>query len=826
MRYFHHILIVFMLAALPLGLSAQVTYELVDDKQTPSDIVEFTAPLPRTGRDVTIKMANKAIDELGNNGLNPEMRAGIFFSEPKEYGIKLYRKVRDKSQCQLVDRQRKKVPYIYPIQAAANSEKAELTYTLTDGDIIREDFWLVVVLSLGNDTDASVAYDIRHYKRKANGKKKGGAEGNEEDDVQAPDMNGYWKFENITTDFLPQKADFKEGGSQENNLRYSLEWRGNCYFVISEVIGRYVEFYPDPNHPGEGGLYKVRHDHSVERAEGEFTVVTPPATIPCGQEIGIDVNYHLTTGCTYGQKFRSEGIICIGIILDDGKKITFAVPQNQNQKREEKAKANKSEHVQMAVDILESIGQKAASTTYDAEFHNNGDHETFVFTAPQGRVFTALDANMQKHYTTYQNMYIAVYYGRSGLVGAGGMPVAYYHYRYIPGIVDPGEEPEDSTMTHNDILTKYLDLLKDMTEWLNGENDIYGNHTPAKESAIISLIAAILALLTAGGAGGPDLWFNRPDPNAPDPETARLKELDRQQGEQWRKEQRAQWDAMNKAGYSYEAEQYKKDKKFYALAERLHVSTLYGKEHAKEQIRSIMKEKEEVERRISQGFVKQAEFWDKAVTVAEWTDSIATTTINIMGELDPTGSTRLIKNLYTVAHSVAGNWSEVYASGHGNFDNYINAINKGMFQGLIGVIQNQAGDQFKWATKYTTEGGFQVGTEMLKTVVSDACWGDLEYDEGTGKYMFKSKSWDRIIMDTTKAGLQKSVNVALGNYFQSTAKTEIVTDYVTNPLIGKSIDAVDQWVGNMASDMGDLYGDAEYFYSNPQLDWRCIYWED
>ena len=89
---------------------------------------------------------------------------------------------------------------------------------------------------------------------------------------------------------------------------------------------------------------------------------------------------------------------------------------------------------------------------------------------------------------------------------------------------------------------------------------------------------------------------------------------------------------------------------------------------------------------------KIVKYYDKAIKVAEVIDKTAEVTINIMGECVPGG--RAVKNAYTFLKSTCVAASEAYADGM-ELRYAVGHVALGMNQGILGVIQNQAGDLTK-----------------------------------------------------------------------------------------------------------------------------------
>ena len=134
---------------------------------------------------------------------------------------------------------------------------------------------------------------------------------------------------------------------------------------------------------------------------------------------------------------------------------------------------------------------------------------------------------------------------------------------------------------------------------------------------------------------------------------------------------------------------------------------LEGEDAKNEHVIHALLEKEQASAELEhERQMKEAAFYDKAYKAAEVIDTAATTTINVMGELVPGGG-RLVKNIYTMAHSVLPAASEAYAKG----ESIGKAVVNGAIDGGLGILQNQAGDITK---NVWVEGTMVVGAEGIK----------------------------------------------------------------------------------------------------------------
>ena len=185
---------------------------------------------------------------------------------------------------------------------------------------------------------------------------------------------------------------------------------------------------------------------------------------------------------------------------------------------------------------------------------------------------------------------------------------------------------------------------------------------------------------------------------------------------------------------------------------------LEGEDAKNEHVIHALLEKEQASAELEhERQMKEAAFYDKAYKAAEVIDTAATTTINVMGELVPGGG-RLVKNIYTMAHSVLPAASEAYAKG----ESMGKAVVNGAIDGGLGILQNQAGDITKNAW---VEGTMVVGAEGIK--------------EGL-KAITSGKSPDEVL-DTMKTAMAHKTN-----YFLAGKQAEKFVGWV-NKSAGQSL---------------------------------------
>ena len=333
----------------------------------------------------------------------------------------------------------------------------------------------------------------------------------------------------------------------------------------------------------------------------------------------------------------------------------------------------------------------------------------------------------------------------------------------------------DSILTNLDEKEK-VGLMDKLVGWLSGDNEVLGEHTTATESVVISLIGILLASLlgSGGGGGGVPVGGGGDIPPVVDPETERLKELDRQQGQQWLKEQRAQneaqWERERKTGVTETSRRHAEWKANY-LAEEAKKERMRKLEEEfgttdKATIMEKMKEKQAALEEVARKDKNTAAVWT-AITGVTWAiDKGCDVAINVMGEIGGPGA-KAIKNAYTLAKAPLKRVAEANVYNKGDEQALKTAAWQGVTEGLFGVLQNEAGRFSK------SLGGWG---EMTAVVGGEAAKGALNayIQGGNAKDIAKEAAW---------AGAQKSIYYGIGKGVGALSKVKKDADAA--PLIKK-----------------------------------------
>lgn len=137
--------------------------------------------------------------------------------------------------------------------------------------------------------------------------------------------------------------------------------------------------------------------------------------------------------------------------------------------------------------------------------------------------------------------------------------------------------------------------------------------------------------------------------------------------------------------------------------------------------------------------MNDAAFWNDAVNVAETTEHIADTTINVMGEFP---GNRGVKNLYTVVKTMAKHGMQGAVKGQG-WGEVAKELSVGAVEGGLSVLQNQemTGVFGTSVLGKFTKAGVNIGAEGVKSIVNDL--------------MDPNKSVSEILDNATKAGANR-----------------------------------------------------------------------
>lgn len=222
------------------------------------------------------------------------------------------------------------------------------------------------------------------------------------------------------------------------------------------------------------------------------------------------------------------------------------------------------------------------------------------------------------------------------------------------------------------------------------------------------------------------------------------------------KEQREQWDAMNKRdlerGYTDDMKAYSdmKAEQERAIEKEKYIEKLADKYHTTvDNLQSKIRQEQALAE--EEFFYQQeiAEQWKSATEMAEKVDKVCETAVNIMGECVPGG--KAVKNAYTFTKSTMVAASESYADGKSLGESALH-VAVGMGQGALGVIQNQAGDLTSNPLK---EYAIVIGTESVK--------------DGMAIYA-KTGSVTKTLSGMANTAGKKSVDYGVGKLFSKGVK--------------------------------------------------------
>ena len=173
--------------------------------------------------------------------------------------------------------------------------------------------------------------------------------------------------------------------------------------------------------------------------------------------------------------------------------------------------------------------------------------------------------------------------------------------------------------------------------------------------------------------------------------------------------------------------------------------------------------------------MNDAAFWNDAVNVAETTEHIADTTINVMGEFP---GNRGVKNFYTVAKTMAKHGMQGAVKGQG-WGVVAKELGVGAVEGGLNVLQNQemTGVFGTSALGKLAKAGVNIGAESAKSIVNDL--------------MDPNKSASEILDNATKAGFNRL-------YFEGMGEITKAYGGLASDANQASIDEV----GSFAQEMG------------------------
>lgn len=327
---------------------------------------------------------------------------------------------------------------------------------------------------------------------------------------------------------------------------------------------------------------------------------------------------------------------------------------------------------------------------------------------------------------------------------------------------------------------KLVGVLEQMFGWLKGDNEAYGKHTQEMETAVRQMIAAILATLLAtggiaatggtggagaatGAAGGGNAGGNGGSGRRPN-------------------------ERMSIEGVKYQAYKRAKEvaqKREEKLQKLMFQTGATTKRELPEYMRQYHKKLEEDQK----WYNDHANEISTVTSAVELAEKAADTAINILGECGGP-ATRNFKNAYTLLKAVVKNTAQVKSDG-GSWEDYVQGVGKGLYQGGIGVLQNQQGD-----LGLSPMGRFAlvVGGEAVKQYVD--AYTSTDGDSPGGAVM-RAVITKGIYFSIGEFGLGNLVsgndNVSNG---LTAATQELYGDWIGGPQIGNVIDHDVQYFNN------------------------------
>lgn len=772
--------------------------------------------------------------EVFEGGDAPKLYAAIFFQEPKEKGEQLYQKVKAGGDRQLIrtsDKQR----WVTPLDATS---KRELTYTFTTADHAQAEFWLVTAIAYGDGKGA--AWDVLHYMRGSSKKNTEGyplfddpewysyevkwkhnnsretlprPKGSEDDDSFEDDY-----YENLQKDYTIQTFSHHKGYPktllQEDhyvisisnipvfskmatdnarglfyeyeNPRESLGNLSNCRMsirCIEEELPFISVHIPDAIRLGGGVTNSVFIEplKSMSQMKNYWIPAYKKSEEDNNKNYQVEVRTEEKTFCGHPALFIFSTKTYIkedikSIDTEVGIVIFTEVPLRANLSDVRSC----IEYVGGTIpdNIEEKIGSSFFIIPMGASCSSYGCGEFFDQTDENYQI--AYQKLLEGLDIVNKTVKIKVDHQRTVLVD---------DYYVVEGSVP--ETPKDSISLdsleniHIEELSERekIEWIEKLWGWFTGGNDILGEHTSGAESAVISVLGLLLAsLLGSSGGGGLPLGGGGDGGSVPpsppsDPETERLKELDRQQGQQWADEQRkqnqAQWDREREIGEQKarqrEAEQRAAEQ---AAKRKAELMKKLSKEFNTTDKETIKKELEKRKKDLQDQANKDqltATLWNIATWGTWGVEKACDITINVMGECVPGG--KAVKNGYTLLKAPLKRFAEVKeANTRGAGESVKTALLQGTIEGLIGVVQNEAG-AFSKSLGGWGEMTAVVGGESTKAALAAYIQGD---DMGD------------IASAATKAGIQKSIYYGIGKGMGAVGKAR--KEVKTAPLIKRMND--------------------------------------
>ena len=328
-----------------------------------------------------------------------------------------------------------------------------------------------------------------------------------------------------------------------------------------------------------------------------------------------------------------------------------------------------------------------------------------------------------------------------GGAGGGGVPP--------PNLPEGPDGPEPGPLEEDPRRKKYLrsnpDGTKTLTDPVTGKQQtLYPQFNPE--------------------TGEPDGWVNENDTHYSEEgldewldwreRNSDTFKQDADQADAWKKEQHDANEARNKADRdrrsSSLADKYREEKK--AAEDRLKhelyvddvASRLGMDSRDEEKLKTALKKEKLTHEQESAEHEKEAAQWDERIAELEFVEEVADNTINVLGEATP--ETKMIKNFYNFAKPVTkATWTGL--AQHKDGTGLMKEIGKGVIDGTMNVVQNEAGNE-RWGTGLLNKatGGYvgrTIGAEVIKSVGKDLLDDD-------------PKSWSEILDNATQAATERT----------------------------------------------------------------------
>lgn len=684
--------------------------------------VTFSEPKNTVVKDISVKIVTEAKGTLPIASGYPQIYSTIVFKDPKATKADaLYKIVSADGMPYRYMKQKgtNNVGWLHPLGKSGEQTgivQHELVCQLSASEAQEKDSWIVLITDLGYGFQEDYTADIIHYQLSAKGKT--GDENEDEDEASGKSLSGIIHYPYN----LSRNADvFQSCKSMGDITKWSDLY---CSFKISGVFNMTAACVTTDD------LDALEQESDNDRNSGTFLERRMEFIAEHKADIGKIGN--LIKASNYNAALMVSGYVSMNSVITIS--TTMTPPDIKTLSRGD---FNKDEYM-VRYEVHEStkegkdyekrldkeINEKSTTITIPIKDVLKGEDSDSIFIigikfrhiCSQSEAYKVKKEEFLKTLTPFAR------YSTESLLNKKGSSLNSEEYvisdfaialyvkvdtEVVKEAIEEGAEEEEND---EDFVIPEINLgnLQDAIEWVKGKTDAFDEHMPAKESAVIAIVSALIAAILGGGAtggSGADGGETETPPETDD-ETERLKELDRLQGMRWRDEQREknteQWNRERATGKTYATERLRETRsKLNRDYRRERMGFELGVDpDNKEALKEAWEKYRDRLLDESKKYAEEGDKWETAENIAGVTEKVCDVSISVLSTVTgPGGET--VRNGYTFLKAVAGKYTEYRINKVRNSNevdsaddwaNFAEKVFQGTAEGALGVIQSYAGN--------------------------------------------------------------------------------------------------------------------------------------